>query len=358
MKISDILPEGNEFKQVAAAQVEAEQKMNLMDYPNVVGLAIGTKEKAGSDSGNLCLTALVSAKLDRDLLSKDELVPNKVMEVPTDVVEIGEIFSGDIEPSPTSAQLLDTEDLLNREQRRAAAPEEMPVSQAGTATSLTRRRRPAMGGCSVGHYNITAGTLGTCCYDANAAMPTRYYMLSNNHVLANSNNAKIGDIILQPGPYDGGKQLSDDIARLARYIPIKFHSGSSKPINYVDAAIAEGNFHDLNREIYWIGYVKDMYRAAQKGLQVQKVGRTTGYTRGSITQINATVDVNYGGGKVARFGRQIITTRMSAGGDSGSLVMDMNEHAVGLLFAGSSRATILNNIWYVQALLGIRIHEH
>jgi hypothetical protein len=53
--------------------------------------------------------------------------------------------------------------------------------------------------------------------------------------------------------------------------------------------------------------------------------------------------------------RQIITTNMSAGGDSGSLLCDMNENAVGLLFAGSSSITIHNDIRYVQTLLGIRV---
>ena len=88
---------------------------------------------------------------------------------------------------------------------------------------------------------------------------------------------------------------------------------------------------------------------------MQKTGRTTNYTTGRVTAINATVNVNYGGGRVARFIRQIVATNMSAGGDSGSLITDVQENAVGLLFAGSSRATIMNRIDYVQALLGIRV---
>ena len=71
--------------------------------------------------------------------------------------------------------------------------------------------------------------------------------------------------------------------------------------------------------------------------------------------INVTVNVNYGGGRVGRFCRQIVTANMSAGGDSGSLVLDSNENALGLLFAGSSVATIMNHIVYVEALLAIRI---
>ncbi|MCG8605099.1 serine protease, partial [bacterium] len=73
------------------------------------------------------------------------------------------------------------------------------------------------------------------------------------------------------------------------------------------------------------------------------------------TTINGTVNVNYGGSRQAKFHRQIITTNMSAGGDSGSLLCDMRENTCGLLFAGSNRITIHNDIRYVQSLLGIRI---
>ena len=69
------------------------------------------------------------------------------------------------------------------------------------------------------------------------------------------------------------------------------------------------------------------------------------------------MDVNYGGGRVARFAEQIITKAMSAGGDSGSLVMDREERAVGLLFAGSAVSTIINPIDLVQSLLKIRLTE-
>ena len=91
-------------------------------------------------------------------------------------------------------------------------------------------------------------------------------------------------------------------------------------------------------------------------MQVHKCGRTTNYSIGRITAVHATVDVNYGGGRVARFRDQIITTNMSAGGDSGSMVATREGNkAVGLLFAGSSVATILNQIQHVRSLLRIEI---
>jgi hypothetical protein len=217
-----------------------------------------------------------------------------------------------------------------------------------------------MGGYSVGHVRITAGTIATCCYDLEPfpSIPQRYYILSNNHVLANSNNANIGDPIVQPGPIDGGQAPQDVVARLSRFVPIRFIEGDSAPCNFVDAAIAEGDFEDLNREIYWIGYVRRLYVAPNVGDIVQKTGRTTHFTTGRVQGVNATVDVNFGGGRVARFCRQIITDNMSAGGDSGSLVTNLDEEGVGLLFAGSSVITIMNHLSFVQALLRIRITEH
>ncbi|HEY7445532.1 MAG TPA: hypothetical protein VH701_24100, partial [Vicinamibacterales bacterium] len=222
-----------------------------------------------------------------------------------------------------------------------------------TIELLRERVRPVEGGYSVGHYQITAGTYATAVRDAQPfpGVPLRYYVLSNNHVLANSNNARIGDPILQPGPFDGGVVSRDTIARLSRWVTIQFGPNT---INYVDAAIAQGEFHVLDREIYWIGYVRSAIAPAV-GMLVQKTGRTTNHTTGRITAINATVNVNYGGGQVARFVNQIVTSNMSAGGDSGSLLLDLENRAVGLLFAGSSAVTIHNDIRYVQALLGIRI---
>lgn len=93
------------------------------------------------------------------------------------------------------------------------------------------------------------------------------------------------------------------------------------------------------------------------GTIVQKTGRTTNYTTGRITAINATINVNYGGGNVARFKDQIVTTNMSAGGDSGSLVTTSDDVAVGLLFAGSASAMIANQIENVRALLKVEVAE-
>ncbi len=305
-------------------ETKEEREQELLGLANVVGVGLGHKVSHGEDTGTKCVQVFVEHKVDASLLTTKDRIPKTLNRRPTDVVAVGTLFAGG-------------------------------SLQAGPQ-SLKNRRRPAMGGDSVGHLNITAGTAGTGCYDASAfpGIPTRYYILSNNHVLANSNDANIGDPIYQPGPFDGGT-ADDTIGRLARFVPIKFGDGEE---NLVDAAIAEVEFHDFTREIYYQGYVRGNFAPVAIGDVVKKTGRTTSFTTGTVMSVNATVNVNYGGGKVARFTKQIITGDMSSGGDSGSLVLDLEGNAVGLLFAGSSTVTIINNISYVQSLLGIRLAEN
>lgn len=319
-----------------ACAAEVEKFLQPGKVPaNVVGMGYGVKWSNGEPSGKPALLALVSQKVDKEDLTAADMIPKKIGDMQTDVLAIGEPFAGQAEPIEVGVQL------------------------------LAERFRPAPGGVSIGHTNITAGTLGTCVYDMVGApgdpigIPGHYYILSNNHVLANSNNAVPGDAILQPGPFDGGTSPADRIARLSRFIPISFDPPVNRNLhrNLVDAAVAEGEFHDLKREIHWVGHLRGWRDRAHVnvGTLVHKTGRTTSYTIGRITAVNATVDVNYGGGRVARFRDQILTTPMSAGGDSGSLVADRENFAVGLLFAGSPQVTILNQIQHVRSLLRVEI---
>ena len=321
----------------------------ILPRNNVIGVASGIKWKNGQPTGEPALLILVSQKLPKDAITKKDLIPSKCQDMQTDVLAIGNVFaSPDPDPPPP------------------------PVIDGADAQVLTGRVRPAKGGYSVGHKNITAGTIGTCVYKMlpggsinpathGVGIPPKFYILSNNHVLANSNLGAIGDAILQPGPIDGGADPADRIARLSEFIPITF--APAVPVanhqNLVDAAIAEGNFSDLDREIYWSCCVRGWRQKANVtvGTLVKKTGRTTNFTTGRITAVNATVDVNYGGGRTARFRDQILTTPMSAGGDSGSLITTLDNVAVGLLFAGSAQVTIANQIENVRNLLRVEVAE-
>jgi hypothetical protein len=342
---------------------------------NVVGVASGVKWKGGAPTGEPAVLVLVSHKLDKTELPQDDVIPAKVGTTKTDVLEIGfpiaEQFRQAPPTRPGQPPPTWTADTGNGVTMPTA--EEGEYIALAEALLLAKKVRPAMGGYSVGHYQITAGTIATCVYDIlpggttgssplhGVGVPPQFYILSNNHVLADTNAAQIGDPILQPGPYDGGTDPVDRIATLTRMVPITLEPPTPRAQhrNLVDAAIAQGQFHDLSREIYWIGYVRGWRRKANiaVGNVVQKTGRTTNYTTGRITAINATVDVGYGGGRVARFFDQIVTTNISAGGDSGSLVLTLDNVAVGLLFAGSSVATIVNQFENVRSLLRVEVAQ-
>ncbi|MGM3307994.1 hypothetical protein ACSQ6I_18800 [Anabaena sp. WFMT] len=370
------------LSQQYAAELQTAHRAAVEDFmnpqqlrPNVVGLGVGVKWRNGQPTGEPALLTLVTHKMPRDELSRADLVPSRLADMQTDVLEIGYPFAGvgELRQKPTQVrtELIQPSNGATGTYR---VTERMEIPESAVEL-LAKRARPAEGGYSVGHYKITAGTIATCVYDIlpegstnppvhGKGIPSRYYILSNNHVLANSNDAAVGDPILQPGPFDGGNVSTDIIARLNRFVPIDFEPTIPREQhrNLVDAAIAEAPFYDIDREIYWLGYVRGWRRKQDitVGMPVYKTGRTTNFTSGRITAVSATVDVGYGNGKVARFKDQIITTSISAGGDSGSLVATLVNNtpaAVGLLFAGSSVATIVNQIENVRSLLRIEVAE-
>ena len=199
------------------------------------------------------------------------------------------------------------------------------------------RNRPLLVGGSVGHFKITAGTLG-CFVRERSTSPV--FILSNNHVLADENRAAPGDSILQPGPFDQGKKSADTIGTLARFVKLKRLS-----TNQVDCAIALVN-DGLNynyKQLTGIGELAGLGEGLlDSGTRVAKVGRTTGVTRGKVTAFEIdNVVVAYDMGEL-RFDGQIEIegtedTPFSQGGDSGSLIVNDDGEGVALLFAGGDQ---------------------
>jgi hypothetical protein len=120
----------------------------------------------------------------------------------------------------------------------------------------------------------------------------------------------------------------------------------------VDAAIATVTAgRSTTGTIEEIGKVKG-HGEATVGTAVRKRGRTTGLTHGRVTSVDATVSVNYGDGlgnhtlknQVRIVPDKTQSAAFSAGGDSGSVVVDAETKVVALLFAGSEAATYANPI--------------
>ena len=232
-----------------------------------------------------------------------------------------------------------------------------------------RCNRPVPIGVSVGHPQVTAGTIGARVQDSAGNV----YALSNNHVLANSNDATVGDPALQPGTYDGGSDPADRIGTLSSWKVISFNAsgctgGASDPdCNTMDAAIAQTTTSNLGVSTLPAGYgtPSSTTASASIGQVVKKCGRTTGCTTGTVAEINVTINVCYeplgifcAPGATARFVDQIGISdgSFSAGGDSGSLIVtSAGSNPVGLLFAGGSSRTYANKIGRVLSEFSVTI---
>ncbi|MEU3462430.1 hypothetical protein ABZ721_21150 [Streptomyces sp. NPDC006733] len=341
---------------------------------NVVGFGHGMKWTDGEPTGEEAVLVFVTQKLPESMLPERDVVPRQMDDgTPTDVLAVGHVAAQ--RQSPRQYRELQREGGSSRADG-SMSEQQLQLEELGLSLAepqvLKRRMRPAPSGFSVGNIAVTAGTLGSVVYDflpgattdppgPGIGSPSQYYILSNNHVLADSNRAQIGSAILQPGVFDGGTDPADRIATLSRFIPIQFapQTPLDQHNNVVDCALGRVEFQDATRDQNYCGPPRAWRRKSNVavGDLVKKTGRTTNFTIGRIVSVDAVIDVNYGTAGTARFKDQILTTNISAGGDSGSLVTSLDSVAVGLLFAGSNTVTVLNHIENVRALLRVEIAE-
>jgi len=267
------------------------QLSGIPNTSNIVGVGYGVKISGDTVVDDLALRVYVRSKLPKSQISSNEQVPEVINGKLTDVIPVYD---------------------------------------------LSALARPVECGTSVGHFNITAGTLG-CLVKKTAGDDNEIFILSNNHVLADSNQATIGDDIIEPGKLDGG---TAPIAKLTEFELISLDDRS----NFIDAAIAKViNNDDVRPSILTIVNVQQPPMTSALYQSVRKHGRTTGHTIGVIMDIAADVRVRFGQ-KIANFEDQLaiqgVNGLFSQGGDSGSLIVDaMTHRPVGLLFAGGGNQT-------------------
>lgn len=196
--------------------------------------------------------------------------------------------------------------------------------------------------------------------------------LSNNHVFGRENNGQSGEDILQPGLYDTNcvddPNNTNQFGDLYQVAPISF-SGA----NTIDAAIATygSNNRTLGCATPSNGYGAPDALAAGTTLSietllmtpVQKYGRTTSLTEGTIVSINWEGNVGYSTGTASFVDQIVVYSTKGAfvkAGDSGSLVVgqpNQPKKPSGLLFAGdkSGRYGIVNRIDNVLSHFGLGI---
>lgn len=295
----------------------------IVDSKNVVAVGISEKESNGKSTGKLALTFYVEKKIPLSKLTAAEALPPTLPEsvsgpeaIQTDVKVIGRI-----------------------------------------RLEVNAVRKPVQPGNSIGHVLVTAGTLG-----AFVKKGTTLMILSNSHVLANSGKAKKGDKIIYPGKADGGKNPQDLVATLTDFVQFTPSGGF---VNHVDCAIAtplESRLADIKTAIKGLPGVPKGTIKAKRGMDITKVGRTTGKTSGRVLDVNFRTSINYPDIGVVGFIDQVLCTRYTEGGDSGSLVIDKKSgKAVGLHFSGSPASgasqgsSIFNPIGEVLTALGVKL---
>jgi hypothetical protein len=222
---------------------------------------------------------------------------------------------------------------------RSDADEEVDVRHIGQVEALTgspkERARPVVTGISCGHFQGEPGTIACFVRGRNDPASPRF-ILSNNHVIGLSNLAQRMDAILQPAFIDLPVPGST-VGHFERSIAL------ASTHNRVDAAIARIDEQCTVREVFGrtVPIAGIRTTPLQEGESVTKVGRTTGETNGKIFAIGVNnLEVDFHG--TTRFFDQQIEIAPSGddpfcdGGDSGSLVLDANSLAVGLLFGKSN----------------------
>ena len=316
-----------------AAEAVAAHDADLMRRDGVVALAVGIRTVRGLPTGERCLKVYVRQKLPLSRLGNGELLPSTLpvdsQDVRVDVEEAGDVVGP---PGPTGEPAADD------------------------SAALRATARPAFAGVSAAHYQFPVGTLTAGVVDLLA--PGTIGVLGCSHVFGQLGMARHGDPILQPSVEDDGVFPGSTVAFLARAPQVFFGQGVW---NRLDAAFGYAAPGSVLVGTSWLGILRGVRDAddVELGEPVWKLGRTTGLTAGRIVGLAASVEVDYGTigypGRVSWFRNQLLTTEMSAYGDSGALLLDAAGGALGMLFCSSAAFTAYNALAYVEDVLGVRV---
>lgn len=290
----------SELKEALRRFIRARGAEYLRD-PNVNSIGVGRK----NGDGKISLVFTVDVKGEGTVLEdlKTKELPKSIevegFTVPTDVVQ---------RKFETSFKVIETE-----------------------STDVRKTRLdPMVPGISVCHFSGTAGTIGAIVFDAKTGAPC---ILSNWHVL-NGNTGKIGDTIVQPGPFD-----DNDIANNVCGDLLRSHLGAAG-----DCALARIRMRGFEREIIDLGVVPKRLAEVAIDDKLVKSGRTTRKTYGVVRRTDVMAKINYGApkGAVAIGGFEIgvdpkhmpVNGEISMGGDSGSAWMIADGGKSTDIFAG------------------------
>ena len=286
---------------------------DFLKDPNISSVGIGYKQEEGKLTDEISIQFTVEMKAQ-----------------PEDVKALGST------PIPKSFKIEGAEVPTDVIQRKYAL--EFRIISEMEISDRKRRMDPMVPGISISNVNGTAGTIGCLVYDKTSGSA---YILSNWHVLHGA-NGKIGDDIVQPGPYDDNRAHLNKMGKLVRS-----HLGHAG-----DCAITTIEDRRFSNLVIDLGISIDKIGEPELGDRVMKSGRTTGITHGIVSRINTIVKIDYGGSigeqEIGGFEIGIDPTNppdngeISMGGDSGSVWIFKSSNGkpsgvmAGLHFAGES----------------------
>lgn len=286
-----------------------QQAPEFLKYDNVTSVGIGYKEKDGKPTKQISVQFTVGRKVAPEALES------------IGAVELPKSFVIDGVEVPT--------DVLQRNFEKAAK-----VVALEEAPERKRAVDPIVPGVSIGHKNISAGTVGCVVYDASTGQP---YVLSNWHVL-HGPTGRLGDSVVQPGRHDDNRVERNLVGKLVRS-----HLGVAG-----DCAIASIEGRGLAPIIFDLGVAVERIGEPELGDKVVKSGRTTDVTYGIVKRIHVTVRINYDEAGDMEIGcleigpdpaRPAAHSQISMGGDSGAAWLGVERGKatnmmLGLHFAG------------------------
>ncbi len=317
--------ENQQIRAMLAEGVEC----SLLSFPNVLHVSVGLKESGGRLSDQLCVRVYVNRKLPPSELRVEQTIPRQVHGVPTDVHVVGafEFSEDNTRYRPIKGGIQITNRIID-------------LNEAGNGTQISR------------------GTLGCIAIDTTDNAPV---ILSNWHVLYGE-DGRNGDKVYQPPPTSipptdladlplRPDDNTDKIAILRR----------SQISSSVDGAIAAIDVSScchccgihFSNEINGLSVANRPPRntivgdeRAVSGMVVFKVGKSTGRSEGVVVDDNhPTFSISRGGSTYSFSGQIAIQNKdplsaFSTHGDSGSVVINLNNKIVGLLFAAGKKVMV------------------
>ncbi|MDT0215685.1 hypothetical protein Q9R29_17490 [Rothia sp. ARF10] len=307
-------------QRAAIRPVKESVEDELIARPGVVAVDIAEKETDGRKTGELSIVVFVEKKQPKSKLGKGAVIPAEIDGVKTDVQEL------EIELQPAYRQVDDTELFVDTA--------DYPTLAGGI--SIGPRRSVFLSPPDVpapGNY-VFVGTLGAMVRDRATGATMA---LTNFHVACVNNTWSVGDRMVQPSLVDGGAPTGE-FGSLTRAVLSD---------NVDGAVITVDTSEPWTATVTGIGDVAGS-TAATVGMAVQKRGRTTEHTFGTVASTDFTVTVDYGsdvGSRTLRHQIRIDTDtsrnpRFSNSGDSGSVILDGSRNVVGLLFAGATNGSM------------------